>query len=337
MERLMKKKHSLSLATCVVALSIISFSQGAEANQVKEKKEAVVHKGGMGFEARIGVGYLTGEANEWVYNPQQNRPESKLTWTLDPVLMVGGGITFRPVSWLTLNADVWTIVSDSSVMDDWDWIYESSEPSPEWTDWSHHEETSVEDGLIIDLNASIPVYKTPNYTVQGIIGYLHDHWSWDATKGGTYIYSTDASNGKFRDDIGVFPLNGKGITYEQTFDTPYLGIGLGARFNPITINAKVIGSIFVSAEDYDHHSDKGVKYYGDYSGENMIGLTGEVVYDLTESLSLGAVVNYVHYSTMTGDTVVNDYGDEGTSTNDPDGCGTELQRTSVNISLAYRF
>ncbi|MCI5122849.1 MAG: omptin family outer membrane protease, partial [Candidatus Electrothrix sp. AUS4] len=259
---------------CLVTLSLLTLPQGAEANQVTEKKEAVVHKGGMGFEARIGVGYLQGEANEWVYNPEQSRPESKLTWTLDPVLMAGVGMTVRPLAWLELNADVWTKVSDSSEMDDWDWVYESSEPRPEWTDWSHHEETSVEDGLIIDLNASVSVYKTQHLTVHGIIGYLHDHWSWDATKGGTYIYSTDASNGEFRDDIGTFPLDGTGITYEQTFDTPYLGIGIGARFNPVTIKAKVIGSTLVSGEDYDHHSATSTKYYQDYRGENMIGLTG---------------------------------------------------------------
>lgn len=336
MKNLMKENYPLSLAMCIIALGIFSLSQGAEAAQVKEKKEAVVHKGGMGFEARIGVGYLQGEANEWVYDTEsgQERPDSKLTWTLDPVLMVGGGITFQPLSWLTLNGDVWTKVSDSSVMDDWDWRVGDYPDPNAWTNWSHHEDTSVEDGLIIDLNATIPVYKTPNLTVQGIIGYLHDHWSWDATKGGTFVYPGD--NDEFRGDIGTFPLDGTGITYEHTFDTPYLGIGLGARFNPITINAKVIGSTFVKAEDYDHHSSKGVKYYGDYSEETMIGLTGEVVYDLTESLSLGAVVNYVRYSTMTGDTVIEDYG-EGSTSNDPDGCGTELQRTSVNLSLAYRF
>ncbi|MCI5210630.1 MAG: omptin family outer membrane protease, partial [Candidatus Electrothrix sp. ATG2] len=66
------------------------------------------------------------------------------------------------------------------------------------------------------------------------------------------------------------------------------------------------------------------------------GLTGEVIYDLTESLSLGATVNYVRYSTMTGDTERIHY-DDGVTENDPDGGGTELQRTSVNISLAYRF
>ena len=336
MKNLVKENCSLSLAMCAVALGIFTLSQGAEANEVTEKKEVVVHEGGMGFEARIGVGYLKGEANEWVYNAEENYPVSKLTWTLDPVLMIGGGITFRPLSWLELNADVWTKASDSSVMDDWDWIY-SGERRPEWTDWSHDKEVTVEDGLIIDLNASIPVYRTPELTVHGIIGYLHDHWSWDATHGGTrYTYSTDASNGLFRDYSGITEYDGTGIIYEQTFDTPYLGIGLGADFSPITVNAKIIGSTFVSADDYDHHSSRKIKFYGDYSGETMIGLTGEVVYDLTESLSLGAAVNYVRYSTMTGDTEINAY-EEGATGNDPDGCGTELHRTSVNLSLAYRF
>ena len=341
MKRLIKIKHSLSIATCTLVLSIFSLSQGVEAKEINNKKEAVVHKGGMGFEARIGVGYLQGEATSWVYNTQaQSRAESKLPWTLDSVLMVGGGITFKPVSWLTLNADVWTKVSGNSEMTDWDWIYDGGEWKGDWTHWSHTDPVSLEDGQIIDLNASIPVYKTPKLTVHGLVGYLRDHWSWDGTGGTTHgIYSSDATVPEgFRDHIWTEQGNGaNGITYEQTFDTPYLGIGFGLKLNPITVNAKVIGSTFVNAEDYDHHLSRDLRFYGDFGGDNnMIGMTCEVVYDLTKSLSLGATVNYVNYSPMTGDVDnINDANGERYTTAGT--AGTELQRTSLNLSLAYRF
>jgi outer membrane protease len=335
----MKTNRFLPLTMSLIALSILSPPQGAEANQVAGKKEAVVHKigqeNGLGFEARIGVGYLQGEANEFVYDTEENRTGSHLAWTLESMYMVGVGMTLRPATWFTINADVWTAVSEgSSVMDDWDWIYEDTEPRPEWDHWSQSENTPVTDGLIIDLNASIPFYKNPNLAMHAIVGYVRDNWRWES-HGGPYIYP--GPEGEFRGDVGTDPIDELGITYEQTFDTPYLGIGLGAKFNPVSINAKLIGSSLVSCETFDHHVDKKTRYYDDFSGGTMIGLTAEVVYDLTSFLSLGAAVNYTNYDTITGDSVMHDDEEGGEPESIPDAAGTSLERTLFTLSMNYRF
>lgn len=106
--------------------------------------------------------------------PQSNNHKaSELTWEIDNLYMIGvNGV---------LEVNDWKV------------------PGDEWTDWSHHEDTDVTDGSIIDLNANFAFFRTQNAVLTGMVGYKRDNFGWES-RGGDYVYSS----GGFRNSQGSF-------------------------------------------------------------------------------------------------------------------------------------
>ena len=72
---------------------------------------------------RLGVGWLSGESTETVYDTETGRKLSELVWDLDSVFMLNAGASIEPTPWLRLNADVWFRMNDGSgSMDDYDYV-----------------------------------------------------------------------------------------------------------------------------------------------------------------------------------------------------------------------
>ena len=322
---------SAQKAATATAIGLLLVSAQGNAATVNQQSgiEASTERSGIGFDARFGLGYLTGEAREYVYWPQRGgHKASELIWKIDSMYMAGIGGSLRPLDGMSINADLWFALGDGDGhMEDYDWLVIGSD----WTHQSIHDNTDVTSGLMFDLNLEMAAFSAGSMDFTGLVGYRRDNFEWEA-RGGSYIYSTSS----FRDTVGTFPAGELGITYEQTWDVAYFGLGLKGDFDRIHFNAKVIYSPFVSGEAVDHHHMRDLVTNDDFSSESMWALDIGIGYDISDALALNIAYFYEQYDTMTGDTEWH-YNDIGRVVNITDGAGADLETSMFSMNMTYSF
>lgn len=209
---------------------------------------------------------------------------SELIWDIDSVYMLGIGGSIHPLPWLNINADLWFNLGDGDGhMEDYDWMV------PRW-DWTHQSispDTDVTTAIMFDINAEMAVFSNGQVSLNGLVGYRRDYFEWQ-DRGGTYLYSINT----FRDTAGSFPSDELGITYDQTFDVPYLSLSVTGDFDHIHLAAKVTGSIFVSGEAVDHHHLHDLVTYDNFSNEDMWAIDLAFGYDITDALEIKATYHF---------------------------------------------
>jgi plasminogen activator len=297
----------------MAAFMLCSLSNGATAQHVARQADYNVGSNNVNVHASLGI--LNGESHEIVDWPEGSdfagTKLSELIWTLDNVYMIGAGISVRPWSWLTLNFDGWNRINkDSATMDDYDWIGSPYLGTSDWDHWSHHPNTQLEKGYMLDISAEISAYTDPLFSLKGIVGFKRDYWKWNAYDG-SFVYSISCDDDgtciyDYRGYRGNF--TGLGITYEQEFNTPYFGIAAKLNFDKLQLNARLIGSPWVDLETSDTHHQRNPPFVdrGDFERSNMIGLDLGAHYQMTENLSLGAMYHYQEYDETKGFTVRTD-------------------------------
>jgi plasminogen activator len=314
--------------TAAIGLLLLTTQSHAGAVDQNAYIETSTESSGIIFTGNMGAGYLTGEAHETVYWPSNNNHKaSELTWDIDSLYMLGIGGSVQ-LNWIKLNANIWLNIGDGDgYMEDYDWL----EPGMAWTDRSTHDNTDVTSGVMFDTNAEMSVLSTEQVTIFGILGFRHDSFEWEA-RGGTYLYSVYG----FRDVEGTFPHGTLGVTYEQTFDVPYAGIGVNANLDKLHIGAKLTGSIFVSGESVDHHPLRDLVVYDEFSNETMWAFDVGVSYDITNAINLKIAYAYERYESMTGDARW-DYDREGYSQTISDSAGADLETSLLSLAMSYSF
>lgn len=277
---------------------------------------------------RLGVGWLTGESTESVYETATGRKLSELVWDLDSILMLNAGASIAPTPWLRLNADLWLRLNDGSgAMDDYDYLL----PGYGYTHWSHSE-VELNEGYIVDLNAAFPVLRRGDAELDVLVGYRRDAWEWDA-KGGTFVYSLET----LRDTVGTFPDGATGITYEQWYDVPYLGVSLCSRLARLTLSGRVVYSPLVSANDKDTHHFRDLVFEQDFDTTTMFGFELGLGYDLTTALALQGRFQYQQYDEAQGSTTITDRATGARYVYGGDAAGTEHESSLLSLGLQYSF
>ena len=285
---------------------------------------------GVRFTLGVGAGYLSGESNELVYWPElNNHKASELTWEIDNLYMVGVNGVLEVGNWLSFNFDGWFKATDGDgTMDDYDWQV----PGYEWTDWSHHEDTDVTDGSIIDLSANFAFFRTQNAVLTGIVGYKRDNFGWES-RGGDFTYS----NGGFRDYSGSFADGALAISYEQTLESFYFGLGFSADFTKrFCLAGRVIYSPFVQGEATDYHHMRNLVTYDDFEDGDLIAFDITGTFGITEKLGLEVGFSYQSYDTMQGDGEWH-FNDEGVVYDLADYAGMDQSSMMISTSLQYTF
>lgn len=282
------------------------------------------------FTLGVGAGYLTGESNEIVYWPElNNHKASELTWEIDNLYMVGVNGVLEVGDWLSFNFDGWFKATDGDgTMDDYDWLA----PGYEWTDWSHHEDTDVTDGSIIDVSANFAFFRAQNAVLTGIVGYKRDNFGW-VSRGGDYVYSY----GGFRNFQGSFQDGDLAISYEQTLESFYGGIGFSADFtNRFRLAGRIIYSPFVQGEATDYHYMRNLVTYDDFEDGDLIAFDLSGTFGITEKLGLEVAFSYQSYDTMQGDGEWH-FNDQGVVLEYDDGSGMDQTSMMISTSLQYTF
>ncbi|WP_161629932.1 omptin family outer membrane protease [Desulfogranum mediterraneum] len=277
---------------------------------------------------RLGLGRLSGESNELVYT-ETGAKLSELNWKLDNIYMLNGGVSVQPLSWLRLNADIWVALNDGDgTMDDYDWRFSGAD----WSDWSHHEDVPLDKGIMFDLNAELPFYRHQGTTFSGFVGVKRDNWKWDAY-GGSYVYSVAG----YRDASGTFPAGEPGISYEQWWTVPYIGVGFTSKLTNWDLSGRVIASPFVQGEDEDIHHQRNLRFEEDFDSSAMWSLDFAATYHLLQNWGLTGAVKYQYYQEAKGSTTITDLVSGQRWVIDGDAAGADNTALLLSLSLAYSF
>jgi len=322
---------SLSVKTAAVPIFFLLLAVQVDAATVEKKDVTEVYgePAGLILTGRLGFGYLSGEAHEYVYWPKVGgHTASELTWEMDSTLMVGIGATIRSTPWLNLGVDLWFNVNDGDgYMEDYDWLL----PGVNWTDKSVHDNTDVTSASMFDINAEVTFFSANGFVFNGIAGFRRDRFEWEA-RGGSYIYSINS----FRDTAGTFPPQALAITYEQTLDVPYFGVAVTGDFGPVHLAAKVTGSIFVRGKTTDQHHMRDLVSYGDFNEGEMWGVDVALAYDITDHIGIKVAYLYEYYDTIKGNSkwCYSPYGYCASYVNN---AGVDLETSMFSVAAVYSF
>ena len=328
-------QSSIVLGTMVLTTAAPSLAQQAAAvsptsQTVSQDATISVNNSAVMVSGRMSLGLLNGEAHELVYNPSSGKKVSELIWDLDNVLMLGTGVTVSPLSWLRLNADIGVAVTEGDGnMDDYDWMLANYDG---YTHWSTHDDLEIDKGLTLDLNAEFAILRHNQSVLFAVVGYRHDNWGWVA-RGGDYIYSTNSLG----DTRGSFQDGSEVISYEQTYDTPYVGIGFKADLTPVSISGRLIGSTLVSAKDEDIHHLRNIRFEEDFDNGDMIGIDFAVTYQLNAKMALVGSFQYLEFNEIKGETVATDLTTGQSYLPQGDSAGLDNETSTIALAFTYSF
>lgn len=322
----MKKK--LFIISSVFLIIFFVYDTGIQAATIVKDPEYNFNlEDTFHFSARVQAGYLTGTANELVYAGSYSKElVSKLIWEIDSLYLAGLGCSFQ-YKFFAFHLDGWFKTKDGDgTMDDYDWMIEGEE----WTDWSHHPDTAVSGAVIFDINTEVivPELSGGKYALSGIIGFKIENFQWQA-RGGSYIY-TDIT---FRDLEGNFDPGELAITYEQTFDVPYLGICMRGRLGHFEFAGRLAGSIWSMAEAKDTHHMRDMYTIASMDQGEVIFCDVSVTYNFNESYALELAYQYSDYETTRGNS---DYHlSDGTVATYKNGEGADLKTSMFTVRFIY--
>lgn len=282
-----------------------------------------------GSELSLGLGYLTGRSQEKVYDPQSGDKISQLFWEIEQAPTLHARILVEPSPWLELGLGGWTkLDSGDSHMTDYDWL---SEQETAWSDRSRHPDTRLMRAYQVEAAARFWVLREEDWRLGLLLGYQHTHYKWEA-KGGSYTYSSEFG---FRDLQGSFPDGELGITYEQTYKAPYLGVAGRYAWGDWQIDVSLKGSRWVDAEDYDIHHLRDTTFAGTGEGSRLHAASLGVAYRLGEQVSLRAQVDYQEFSEGKGKVRIDEAGVRDVVEGDAGGMSNRTVQAS--LALGYRF
>lgn len=311
--------------------SLVLVAPGAEA--------ANTARFGLGSdnELRLMTGVLKAKSGEYVYDAYgsytgiSGHKLSELQWQVDNVLMAGAAFNYRGDS-LHLNVEAWANAADGDgTMDDYDWLYEG----PYWSHWSHHENTTLRKATQVDINAEFTLHGTQTDRFFGAVGYRRDHYDWQA-RGGTGIYSIDG----FRDSYLVFE-DVPGISYQQTFKTPYLGIGYEAASRSeridIFLDTSIRYSRWAEAEAVDVHHLRDVRFEDGGTGGTWFAYGVTIDFRTRSRFSFLIGYSYQRYKEIRGPMTMTDLITGEQTHYAGDTGGLDNRSNLYSVGLNYRF
>lgn len=311
----------------LVLLGLVAFGQEALADaQVTNEQKIQVGS----VELNLGVGLLNGRSLEKVYD--EGRKLSQLNWDIKQVPTLHLGLAYHPLDWLSLDVRGWTRMSGGdSHMKDYDWL---ADGDADWTHYSNHPDTRLKNAWQAEFSAIAWALKREDLALGVMAGYQRSRFDWQS-RGGSYTYS---SKDGYRDVTGEFPSGVKGITYQQTYDTPYLGlVGLYTLQN-WTLEGRFKYSQWVKAREFDTHHMRNLTFKGDNGDKGrMQSLALALSYQLTPQFSVKAGIDHQVYAESKGSMLIK-HAPSGQSMRTGHDSSSQSNRTTVSsLAVAYQF
>ncbi|OCR24936.1 hypothetical protein AFK24_11875 [Pseudomonas syringae] len=311
----------------LVMLGLVALGQEAAANaQVTREQQLQVGS----VELNLGVGLLNGKSEEKVYDSGEKL--SQLNWDIKQVPTLHLGLTYHALDWLTLDVRGWTRMSaGNSHMRDYDWL-DGDEAG--WTHRSDHPDTRLKNAWQAEFAATAWALKREDLALGVMAGYQRSQFDWES-RGGSYIYS---SKDEYRDRTGEFPAGAKAISYQQTYDTPFLGLVGIYTLQNLTLEGRFKHSQWVKARDFDTHHMRDLTFAGNHGNTGrMQSMALGLTYNFNPQFSVKAGVDHQVYAEAKGSTLRKNAitGDSQRFGNDS---SAQASRTTVStLAVAYRF
>jgi len=319
---------------CAVAFIVLFFGfDGAFAQSVSQKRNSGSRTIGDSATVELYAGTMSGESRELVIDPGTGFVNSELFWKINKAAVIGGAFAYSPRQWLTFKVSGWVPVSATNTMDDYDYL---AAPSNDWTDHSHHDDTSLDHAWMIDARVGVKVLTLPSMTfadrasIEALAGFRRFNIAWTA-KGGSYTYS---SGGGFRNDTGNFAAGQTVIKYEQWMYTPFLGIGGSVGYGRWQLDGSVIGSLWGQGRDRDDHVLRSTLFTEEYSKVKMIGIDTQLNYALNERIAVFGRYEYQKYYEARASSLAFNYGTDTYNRSPGDSGG--MSHYSMVVSLGVK-
>jgi outer membrane protease len=270
--------------------SVIVLANAANAADLADGgyKDASVLTSLPPMTAGFSIGVLNGAAQEYVYS-DTGKTVSRLDWRSSDVAMFQSTGSLQLTHWLRAGFSGAMNLSSGGKMDDYD--FDIGAPCPASTpghDECHSSSDSqLRQASLLDAYLSARVFDASLFTVSALAGDKYDYYRWQAI-GGTANY-------------GTLPP-GNGITYEQTWNAPYLGIGIGATSGRLSFEGRVIGSAIAQGSDQDNHHLRSLQFNEAFGASDMIGADAGIAYRISSSMSLTLDYRYQNWIAAKGST-----------------------------------
>lgn len=270
------------------------------------------------------IGALGGESREYVY-AENGRKVSQINWKIKPAAILQAEMNYDVLSWLSAHVRGWTTIAKrTTVMDDYDWLNPNQS---NWTEWSHHENTQMNYANDLDLNLRAWLWKNTNLKLGATLGYERNAFDFKAI-GGCYQYQSGKLTGCF--------ANVPGIAYQQTFNTPYVGLIGKYNIDRFELAAVAKYSNWVQAKDQDQHFMRDLTFKETSDRSNYYSLMLDAGYRVTNNLKVFTQASYNQYSRTKADTEVID-NTSGETAFLPNSAGLYNKNYTLAVGVHYLF
>ena len=290
----------------------------------------------------ISLDKVNGMADEIVYDGAKKM--SHLEWDIKNLKMLSLGFNSQFSDGFGARIKFSNAINNGDgKMVDYDWIgkdpqgndYDGNKNHANWTHRSFSD-VKIQKAQQFDIAGSYNLYKDE---LKFNLGYKYDRFKW-RDYCGSYIYSSLDDNDQiivFRDQVGNF--NGeRGITYEQTFNTPYIGL----EYQKELFDKEIYGNIFgnysnlVYAHDTDIHHLTNYKFDEYFKNGKYYNWGANIFGKVKENIYLGVGYEYVYYPENRGYTIMQDL-DTGESYKYEDSAGIINKFSKISLNLKYNF
>jgi outer membrane protease len=271
------------------------------------------------------IGYLSGKSQEFVYNSETEHKISQLNWKINSSAVIKGEVNYKILPWFDANAQGWTILDKGNVvMDDYDWLVRGQH---HWSDWSHHEDTDLNQGNEFDLSLRAWLYQDSNTQLGGVLGYQRTRFSYLAI-GGCFNYN----NGR---KIGCFPRNEKGIGYKQTFSGAYVGLAGQYSINSFEFNGLFKYSNWVDGRDVDQHYARNLTFKEGSDDFQLYNVTINGGYYIKPQIKLFAEGAFSYFPNKKTGTTIIDHDLDIAVYYDDESAGLSNRNTVISVGITY--
>lgn len=286
------------------------------------------------FELTAGIGKLSGETTyrigypvDFVYFGTEEGyfPFSQLEFPLDvSMLSLDGNIEFSNTCNFSLRMQS-NITNDPGNMKDSDWITPSD---PTRLDIFSTSDTDL-DALVWDINLGYMIYESPRFSLILRGGYLRQSFDFKCR----LIRQYSPSGLPGYDYVGDGSV---GITYEITYEIPYLEVGIQSDLtNSFSMGASLGYSPIVTVKDKDRHLLRNKVNTGNLEGDAFM-FSLEARYNMFTNWFFTCSIDYLTIQTDKGNMVATFDGPNSvydhTVTEE-----AESTQTSAMVTLGYAF
>lgn len=282
---------------------------------------------------------VNGMADEIVYDGAKKL--SHLEWDIKNLKMLSLGLDSQFSNGFGARVKFSNAINQGDgKLVDYDWVGDGYDGNLNHDNWTHRSISNVKikKAQQFDIAGTYSFYKDE---LKFNFGYKHDHFKW-SDYGGSYIYSvTNPETDEmisFRTDIGTFSNDEVGITYKQTFQTPYIGLEYQKDLFDKKIYANIFGnySNLVSAEDEDIHHQRNIKFNEYFKNGKYYNLGANIFGKVKENIYLGLGYEFVYYPENRGYTITQ-FLDTGEAYRSEDSAGIKNKYSKISLNLKYNF